>query len=40
MKTLGRSCVQVLGAPGEDPGARNPLLGDILVVVAQVRVPS
>ncbi len=28
---------QALGAPGEDPGARNPLLGDILVIVAQAR---
>ena len=33
-------CVQVAGASGEDPGARNPLLGDILVVVAQVRLPA
>lgn len=36
---LGRSGMQALGATGEDPGARNPLLGDILVVVAQVCLP-
>ena len=39
MRSLGRSRMQAVGAPGEDPGARNPLLGDILVVVAQVCLP-